>query len=255
VILIFAGIAGNAARTAVYIAYFRYGMEVCMATTTRRKGNVYFQDPPFIVDLFNNTRWAWLWLILRLYLGYSWLTSGLEKLGNPGWTQTGQALAGFWKNATQVPNPPARPPIAFEWYRSFIVWMLNQQSYTWFSKLIVAGEILIGIALILGTFVGISAFFGAFMNWNFMMAGSASINPLMFLVTIFLIMAWKTAGWIGLDRWLLPAMGTPWQPGERLRMSPGALPVTGPHETTRGDLDMERSMEDPDMNNDVNTRV
>jgi thiosulfate dehydrogenase [quinone] large subunit len=51
------------------------------------------------------------------------------------------------------------------------------------------------------------------MNWNFMMAGTASTNPLLFLLSILLILAWKTAGWIGLDRWLLPALGTPWRPG------------------------------------------
>jgi len=221
-----------------------------METATREKRNVIFHDPPFIVDLFNNTRWGWLWLIMRIYLGYSWLTSGLGKVGNPAWMQTGQALAGFWTNATRIPEPPARPLIAFEWYRSFILSLLDQGAYTWFAKVIVFGEILIGIALILGAFVGISAFFGAFMNWNFMMAGSASTNPLMFLFTIFLILAWKTAGWIGLDRWLLQALGTPWQPGERFRTrprpeAPEALPVTGPgvYETDR------------DENNDVNTRA
>ena len=226
-----------------------------MATTTRGKGNVIFNDPPFIVDLFNNTRWSWLWLILRLYVGYSWLTSGLEKIGNPGWTQTGQALAGFWTNAIRVPEPPARPPIAFEWYRAFLATLLNQGAYTWFSKLIVAGELLIGIALIVGAFVGISAFFGAFMNWNFMMAGSASINPLMFVFTILLIMAWKTAGWLGLDRWILPAVGTPWQPGEvvRPRQRAGALPVTGPQDRHPDDVDLDRNVEDPDQ--DINTRV
>jgi thiosulfate dehydrogenase [quinone] large subunit len=28
-----------------------------------------------------------------------------------------------------------------------------------------------------------------------------------------LVLAWRNAGWIGLDRWLLPMIGTPWQPG------------------------------------------
>jgi thiosulfate dehydrogenase [quinone] large subunit len=27
------------------------------------------------------------------------------------------------------------------------------------------------------------------------------------------VLAWRNAGWIGLDRALLPALGTPWQPG------------------------------------------
>ncbi len=190
-----------------------------MATTTREKAKYSFRDPPFAVDLFNNPRWAWLWLIMRLYLGYSWITAGLEKIDNPAWTQTGLALAGYWKNATAIPEPPARPAIAFEWYRDFLLGLLNAHSYVWFAKLIVAGELLVGVALILGAFVGIAAFVGGFMNWNFMMAGSASINPLMFLVTIFLILAWKTAGWIGLDRFVLQSLGTPWQPGKAFEKS------------------------------------
>lgn len=202
-------------------------------STTRLDNNTYVSDPPFVVDLFSNTRWSWLWLLLRLYLGYQWLTSGWGKLGNPGWTQTGEALRGFWERAVAVPDAPARPAIAFDWYRAFIQGLLDSGAYTWFSKLIVAGEILVGIALILGAFVGIAAFAGAFLNWNFMMAGTASINPLMFLFTIFLILAWKTAGWIGLDRWLLPAIGTPWQRGRALQRGTaprGAVPVTGDHD-------------------------
>jgi thiosulfate dehydrogenase [quinone] large subunit len=78
---------------------------------------------------------------------------------------------------------------------------------------------LIGIALILGAFTGIAAFFGGFMNWNFMMAGSASSNPLLFTIAIFLILAWKVAGWWGVDRFLLPLVGTPWQPGKVFRKS------------------------------------
>lgn len=196
--------------------------------STRYAKNVVISDPPFVVDLLSNTRWAWLWLLLRLYLGWTWISSGLGKLSNPAWTQTGEALRGFWQGAVQVPAPPARPPIAFEWYRAFIQGMLDAGTYTWFSKMIVAGELLVGAALIIGAFVGIAAFAGAFLNWNFMMAGTASINPLMFVFTILLILAWKTAGWYGLDRWLLPALGTPWQRGTAFRDGPGAeaVPVT-----------------------------
>jgi thiosulfate dehydrogenase [quinone] large subunit len=201
-----------------------------MASNARTPQNVVIADPPFVTDLFNNTRWAWLWLILRLYLGYTWLSSGLEKLSEPGWTQDGTALLGFWQRATQVPAPPARPAIAFDWYRSFLIWMTDMQAYTWFAKLVTAGELLVGIALILGAFVGIAAFVGAFLNWNFMMAGTASINPLMFVLTILLILAWKTAGWYGLDRWLLPAVGTPWQPGSKIRGN--TVPVTSAGSST-----------------------
>jgi thiosulfate dehydrogenase [quinone] large subunit len=69
---------------------------------------------------------------------------------------------------------------------------------------------------VLGILVGISAFFGAFMNWNFMMAGTVSTNPVMFVISLLLFLAWKNAGWLGMDRWLLPLFGTPWQPSRTL---------------------------------------
>jgi thiosulfate dehydrogenase [quinone] large subunit len=170
-------------------------------------------DPPFVNRIFGSPSWGWVWLAVRLYVGYTWITSGLYKISNPAWVQTGAALKGFWQAAIQVPEPPARPPIAFGWYRSFIEFLLNGEHYVWFGKLVVAGELLVGLALILGAFVGISAFVGGFMNWNFMMAGTASVNPVLFTLSMLLILAWKNAGWFGLDRWLLPLLGTPWRPG------------------------------------------
>jgi len=183
-----------------------------MATQTWDK-NITITDPPIAQALFGNTRWAWIWLIVRLYVGYTWLTSGWGKFSNPAWVQTGEALKGFWQRAVAIPEAPARPLIAFDWYRAFLQSLLDSGSYTWFAKLIVAGEILIGLAMILGMFTGIAAILGGFMNWNFMMAGSASINPVLFILAVLLVLAWKTAGWWGLDRWLLPLLGSPWQPG------------------------------------------
>src|SRR5437016_7505312 len=80
-----------------------------------------------------------------------------------------------------------------------------------FGKFIAFGETAVGIGLILGAFVGIAAVGGAFMNLNFMLAGSASTNPVLLLLGFLLVLAWKTAGYIGLDRYLLPILGTPWK--------------------------------------------
>jgi len=168
-------------------------------------------DPPIARTLFGDTRFSWIWLVARLYLGYSWLTSGFGKLSNPAWTDSGSALKSFWANAVAIPAQ-GKPPITFDWYRDFLTMLLNGGHYTWFAKLVILGELAIGTALILGAFVGIAAFFGAFMNWNFMMAGTTSVNPVFFTISIFLILAWKTAGYIGLDRWILPVLGTPWGP-------------------------------------------
>lgn len=182
--------------------------------TTKIEGHrIIITDPPFAQAWFGNIRWSWFWLLIRLYVGYTWLSSVWGKLSNPAWVRTGEALQGFWARAVAIPDAPARPAIAFDWYRSFIQALLESNSHVWFAKLVIAGELLVGAALILGLFTGIAAFVGGFMNWNFMMAGAASVNPMLFALSVLIILAWKTAGWLGLDRWLLPLLGTPWRPG------------------------------------------
>lgn len=167
------------------------------------------KDPPIARFLFSDTRMAWVWLIVRVLVGWQWLNSGLGKVQNPAWMEGGTALRGFWQNAVRIPEEGS-PQITVEWYRNFIQGMLDAEAYTWFGPLVAIGETLVGVALVLGAFVGIAAFFGAFMNWNFIMAGSASSNALLGLAAILLVLAWKIAGWYGLDRWLLPWLGTPW---------------------------------------------
>lgn len=71
----------------------------------------------------------------------------------------------------------------------------------------------VGLGLLFGALTGIAAFFGVLMNMSFLLAGSASTNPLLFTLGIGLILAWKVAGYYGLDRYLLPAFGAPWKPG------------------------------------------
>jgi thiosulfate dehydrogenase [quinone] large subunit len=79
----------------------------------------------------------------------------------------------------------------------------------------------VGILLILGLFTGIAAFIGAAMNFSYVFAGSAGMNPLFIIISLFLIMAWRVAGWYGLDRIVLPWLGTPWQSGTLLRETAG----------------------------------
>jgi thiosulfate dehydrogenase [quinone] large subunit len=180
-----------------------------MANLMSLKKNRVIEDPPLAKFLFSDTRFAIVWTVIRVLLGLSWLDAVSHKLGNPAWVETGEALKGFWTSAVQIPAQ-GRPPVSFDWYRSFLQGMLDSQAYVWFAKLVVAGELLIGIALIIGAFVGIAAFFGAFMNWNFIMAGSASTNGLLLVAAILLVLAWKIAGYYGADFFLLRWLGTPW---------------------------------------------
>ncbi len=192
-----------------------------MARIAARNGSE-ITDSPIAKFVFSDTRLAWVWLIVRLYMAYTWITSGFGKLTGTGWIDGGTSLKGFWTRAIAV-DP--KPVITFDWYRAFIQFMLDSGAYVWFAKLVVAGELLIGIALLLGAFTGIAAFFGGFMNWNFMMAGTTSVNPVFFTLSVLLILAWKTAGYWGLDRYLLPMLGTPWKPSF---LTPARTPVTGP---------------------------
>jgi thiosulfate dehydrogenase [quinone] large subunit len=203
-----------------------------MSAVVTRNGHV-VQDPPIVQKLLNDPRAGWLWFALRIWLGWQWFVAGEHKIVDPKWVQTGEALKGFWTKSVAIPEAPARPAIAFDWYRSFIQAMLDAEAYTWFAKLVAYGEVLVGIALILGAFTGIAAFFGALMNWNFMMAGSASTNPLLFAIAVGLILAWKVAGYIGADYYLLRLIGTPWQrtsairDGQASQRTPTVEPAAG----------------------------
>ena len=150
-----------------------------------------------------------IWLAARLWLGYEWIEASLHKLSSPDWMVTGNALKGFWMGAVQVPEQ-GRPPIAYDWYRNFLQSMLDAQAYTWFAKVVAVSEMLFGIALIAGFFVGLTAFFAGFMNWNFIMAGAASVNGVFFGLAVLLVLAWKIAGYYGLDYFLLPRIADLW---------------------------------------------
>jgi thiosulfate dehydrogenase [quinone] large subunit len=185
--------------------------------------DVEIEGPGFARFLFNNSRAGLVWLPIRIFVGFSWLESGWGKLTDQAWTQGGRALRAYWERAAAIPEQ-GRPPITYEWYRDFINVLLGGHHETWFAWVITLGELAVGLGLLLGALVGIAAFFGAFMNMSFLLAGSASTNPIMFTLAVGLMLAWKVAGYYGIDRYLLPRLGTPWRPGALfLRRQAGAV--------------------------------
>ena len=172
-------------------------------------------NPRWVNTLFSGTSWAWLWMMVRLWLGVRWFEAGWHKTSEEAWTGGGAAVKGFWERAVAVPEQ-GRPPIAYDWYREFLEFLLNAELHGLFGWLIAWGEVAVGVGLIVGAFTGIAAFFGAVMNWNFMLAGTASTNPVLGLVAIGVMVAWKTAGWWGADRIILPYVGAPWKRGRLL---------------------------------------
>jgi thiosulfate dehydrogenase [quinone] large subunit len=170
------------------------------------------EGPAFTRFLFGNSRAGMFWLPIRLFVGFTWLEAGWHKFTGEGWIDGGAALKGYWERAVTVPDTGS-PAITYDWYRSFIQTLLDSGSYTWFAWLITLGEMAVGIGLLIGMLTGMAAFFGALMNMSFLLAGSGSSNPVMFTLAVGLILAWKVAGYYGVDRYLLPLLGTPWKPG------------------------------------------
>ena len=97
---------------------------------------------------------CWLWLIVRVYVGYEFLEAGCHKFTDPAWMNgTGAGILGL-------------------------------------------------------------------------LAGTTSTNPVLAVLGVLLVLAWKNAGWIGLDRYLL-RLGTPWKqttPAPAVA-PPSAIPV------------------------------
>jgi thiosulfate dehydrogenase (quinone) large subunit len=215
-------------RQVLTVAFWASFLLLLVALFEDRKdpaaSEVEIEGPRFVRFLFSNTRAGLFWLPIRLFLGFAWIEAGWHKLTGAGWIDGGTALAGYWTNAVNIPEQ-GRPPITYEWYRDFINFLLAGHHETWFAWLITFGELAVGLGLLLGALTGIAAFFGALMNMSFLLAGSASTNPVLFTMAIGLILAWRVAGYYGLDRYLLPALGAPWRPGAVFRRQAASTPA------------------------------
>lgn len=173
--------------------------------------------------LFADPRLAPLWALLRIYVGYEWLMAGWGKVTNPAgvWVgeKAGSAVTGFLTGAlakTQGEHPDVQG-----WYAWFLQHVALPNAAV-FSYLVAYGEVLVGIALILGLFTGVAAFFGGLMNTSYLLAGTVSTNPLLFILATWLVLGWRVAGWWGLDRWVLARFGVTASPAgvDEQRKSP-----------------------------------
>lgn len=176
---------------------------------------IIIEENPFSRFLFVSTKSAWIWLILRVYLGYAWLKAGIGKVTSDAWvgSEAGTALKGFSQGVI-AKAAEGEVSTSYAWFMENVV----SANPVFFSYIVVYGEILVGIGLIVGCLTGIAAFFGGLMNFSFLLAGTVSTNPVMFIIAVLLVMGWKVAGWYGIDRWLLFYLGTPWKVANKPRV-------------------------------------
>ena len=135
--------------------------------------------------------------ILRLYLGYEWMTAGYHKLTG------GFDASGFLKGAITNPVKGPEGNVLYGWYVDFLQHLALPNAHI-FNTIVPLGEFLVGLGLILGCLTTAAAFFALVMNFAYMFAGTISSNPMDILLGVFIIAAGYNAGRIGLDRWVIP---------------------------------------------------
>ncbi|OHA27233.1 MAG: DoxX family protein [Candidatus Taylorbacteria bacterium RIFCSPHIGHO2_02_FULL_46_13] len=179
----------------------------------------YIAESPISKFLFFNSKSAWLWLVIRVYVGYEWFVAGYAKASDPAWVgaSAGAPINGFLKGAL-AKTAGAHPDVQ-GWYAAFLQNFVVPHPHAW-SLVVAYGELLVGVALIIGALTGIATFFGLFMNLNYLLAGTVSTNPILFTLSIGLILAWRISGYIGADYYLIPRFGTPWQRDVRSATGP-----------------------------------
>ena len=151
--------------------------------------------------LKEDKRSAIIWLITRLYLGYEWALAGWEKVNNSAWVGNGagNAISGFL-NGSLAKTVGAHPDVTM-WY-AWLIKNIFLPLSPFMSYLVAFGELFVGIALIIGFKTKKAAKIGAFMNLNYLLAGTVSINPVLLILSLILIKAKKVAGYFGLDGFL-----------------------------------------------------
>jgi thiosulfate dehydrogenase [quinone] large subunit len=180
-----------------------------------------FPEPPIAKFFLGSTGAAALWFVVRMNVGAQWLLAGWEKVQEPAaWGTNGTAIKGFVAGA--LAKAGGEHPAVQGWYASFLQNVVQPNAGLW-SFLITWGEVAVGLGILVGVLTGIAAGFGVLMNLNYLLAGTVSINPILGTFGLFLVFAWRVAGWIGLDRWLLPALGLPWKPGTLFRPTPARV--------------------------------
>jgi thiosulfate dehydrogenase [quinone] large subunit len=155
-------------------------------------------------------------------LGYGWLNAGYQKL----W---GSESAVFWSSGAGVKgfatagvagSKAGTGGASYEWLAGFLHGFVIPNA-SWVSKLVTLSELTMGV-LILGLFTGAAAVAGLTLNLIYLFSGSAGVNPAYAIVAVLLIVAWRNAGYLGLDPFALP-----WARDRLQRTPPAAIPAAG----------------------------
>jgi len=146
-----------------------------------------------------------LWLFVRLVLGYWWINAGYQKIWGSErsafWFGGGAGVKGF-ATAGVAGSATGKGGASYGWWAGFLHNFVIPNA-SWIAKFISLGELVIGIALVLGLFTGVAALAALALNLVYMFTGSSGVNPAYGILEVPLILAWRNAGYLGLDRYAL----------------------------------------------------
>ena len=164
-------------------------------------GNLRFSD-----WLYRAKAASLVWLVARLWLGYEWLNAGYQKLWGSEkaafWNGGGAAVKGF-ATAGVTGSAAGKGGASYGWWAAFLHNFVAPNA-SWIAKLVTLSELVIGVLLIVGLFTGAAALAGLGLNLIYMFSGTAGVNPAYALVALVLVLAWRNAGYFGLDRFAIP---------------------------------------------------
>src|ERR1035437_8630301 len=93
--------------------------------------NYIIDEAPWAKFLFNNPKASWFWLIVRIYVGWDWLSAGWDKIHSSVWVgpDAGGALSGFINGALSKASG-AHPDVQ-GWYAYFLQHVVLPHANIW----------------------------------------------------------------------------------------------------------------------------
>ncbi|MFS0863113.1 DoxX family membrane protein [Fredinandcohnia sp. 179-A 10B2 NHS] len=146
-------------------------------------------------NFLKGPKMAVIWTVLRIWLGIQWIEAGWHKIAD------GFDAGGFLQGA--LAKATGDHPAVQGWYATFLEGFAVP-NIELFNVLIPWGEVLVGLGLILGAATIPALIAGAFMNLNFLLAGTVSTNPILFTVAVILLFAGAASYYYGVDRFAIP---------------------------------------------------
>ena len=136
----------------------------------------------------------WFIAILRIFVGYFFLMSGINKIRDGALADPEKLIGLLEEWSASVPA----------WYADFLQQAVIPNGQI-FNYLVVSGEVLVGACLILGLFSRFAGFFGMVMTFNFFFAtyhmgpASQGINSAFFFICLVILLSGAGRS-IGVDR-------------------------------------------------------